>query len=135
MRNCVVLIGRLTRNPEIKYLQNGTAVASFTLAVSRKDETDYVDIVVRHGLAENCDKHLKKGKWAIILGKMDFRSYDDKNGQKRIVAEIPDVAADIWVSSSSASSAPTDKLTAAEWQKINKLIPLRSSNQFLRISH
>jgi len=91
MLNRVILIGRLTRDPELKYTPNGTAVATFTLAVNRKfnkDETDFIDIVVWRGAAENCANYLNKGGLAAVEGRLQIRTYETKEGQKRKVAEV-----------------------------------------------
>ncbi len=95
MLNRVVLIGRLTRDPELRYTPNGVAVASFTLAVdrSRKNaagerETDFIPIVVWQQQAENCNTYLSKGKLAAVDGRLQIRSYEDKDGVKRTVAEV-----------------------------------------------
>ncbi len=91
MLNRVILIGRLTRDPELRYLQNGTAVASFTLAVNRKynrEETDFIDIVVWRGLAENCANYLGKGRLAAVEGRLQIRSYEDKEGIRRKAIEV-----------------------------------------------
>lgn len=91
MLNRVILIGRLTRDPELRYLQNGTAVASFTLAVDRKynkGETDFIDIVVWRGLAENCANYLGKGRLAAVEGRLQIRSYEDKEGIRRKAIEV-----------------------------------------------
>jgi single-strand DNA-binding protein len=85
------LIGRLTRDPELRYLQNGTAVATFTLAVNRKynkEETDFIDIVAWRQLAEHCANYLSKGRLVAVEGRLQIRSYEDKEGQKRKVTEI-----------------------------------------------
>lgn len=95
MLNKAILIGRLTRDPELKYLQNGTAVASFTLAVDRtfknKDgekEADFIPIVAWRKTAELCGKYLAKGSQAAISGRIQTRSYDANDGSKRYVTEI-----------------------------------------------
>lgn len=95
MLNKAILIGRLTRDPELKYLQNGTAVASFTLAVDRtfknKDgekEADFIPIVAWRKTAELCGKYLTKGSQAAICGRIQTRSYDANDGTKRYVTEI-----------------------------------------------
>ncbi len=95
MLNKAILIGRLTRDPELKYLQNGTAVASFTLAVDRtfknKDgekEADFIPIVAWRKTAELCGKYLAKGSQAAISGRIQTRSYDANDGTKRYVTEI-----------------------------------------------
>ena len=69
MLNRIILIGRLTRDPELKYTTNGTAVATFSLAVNRKfnrEETDFIDIVAWRGLAENAANYLSKGRLAAV---------------------------------------------------------------------
>lgn len=95
MLNQVVLIGRLTRDPEMRYTQNGTAVTSFTLACDRpftngqgQREADFIPIVVWRKQAENCGKYLSKGSLAAVVGRIQTRSYDDQNGQKRYVTEV-----------------------------------------------
>lgn len=92
--NHVVLIGRLARDPELRYTPNGVAVANFTLAVDNpylkgKDQTaDFIPIVVWQKLAETCANHLKKGRLIAVEGQLHIRSYDTKDGQKRRVAEV-----------------------------------------------
>ena len=90
MLNRVVLIGRLTRDPELRYTQSGIAVTSFTLAVDRafknaagEKETDFIDIVVWRQLAENCANYLSKGKLAAVDGSLEIRPYTDKEGNRR----------------------------------------------------
>lgn len=90
MLNRIVLIGRLTKDPELRATSNGTAVATFTLAVSRmsKDETDFIPIVVWRAQAESCAKYLTKGKLAAVDGRLQIRTYEDSKGNKRTVAEV-----------------------------------------------
>ncbi|MBQ7007067.1 MAG: single-stranded DNA-binding protein [Oscillospiraceae bacterium] len=95
MLNRVVLIGRLTQDPELRFTQSGIAVATFTLAVERnfksangERETDFIDIVVWRQQAENCANYLSKGKLAAVDGSLRIRSYETKDGQKRKAAEI-----------------------------------------------
>ena len=95
MLNRVVLIGRLTRDPELRFTQSGIAVASFTLAVDRnfrnaagERETDFIDIVVWRQQAENCAQYLSKGKLAAVDGSLQIRSYEAKDGTKRKAAEV-----------------------------------------------
>lgn len=94
MLNRVILIGRLTRDPELKYIPSGTPVASFTLAVDRpflnKDgerETDFIPIVVWRKQAENCANYLGKGSLVAVDGRMQVRSYE-QDGQRRYVTEV-----------------------------------------------
>lgn len=95
MLNRVILIGRLTRDPELKYTPSGTAVASFTLAVDRfrtnaqgERETDFIPIVVWQKQAENCANYLGKGSLAAVDGRMQVRSYEAKDGTRRWVTEV-----------------------------------------------
>ncbi|MBS4030410.1 MAG: single-stranded DNA-binding protein [Clostridiales bacterium] len=93
MLNRIVLVGRLTGDPELRYTPaNGVAVASFTLAVNRrfgqKKETDFVPIVVWRAQAENCAKYLGKGSLVAVDGRLQIRSYEDREGQKRTIAEV-----------------------------------------------
>ncbi|HSL94284.1 MAG TPA: single-stranded DNA-binding protein [Bacillota bacterium] len=111
MLNKVILIGRLTRDPELRYTPNtGTAVGSFTLAVNRvggkQEETDFIDIVVWSKQAENCAQYLRKGSLAAVDGRLQIRSYETKEGQKRRVAEV--VASSVQFLSGRQSGANPD---------------------------
>lgn len=91
--NKVILVGRLTQDPEIRYTQTGKAVASFTLAVNRfvsqgKSEADFIPIVVWDKLAEVCGNNLTKGQRLLVEGRLQIRSYEGNDGQKRRVAEV-----------------------------------------------
>ena len=93
--NKVFLIGRLTRDPELRYTGNNTAVATFSLAVNRnfsnqqgEREADFINIVVWRKQAENVKNYLTQGSQVAIDGRIQTRSYDDNNGQKRYVTEV-----------------------------------------------
>ncbi|QSO50888.1 single-stranded DNA-binding protein [Alicyclobacillus curvatus] len=95
MLNRVILIGRLTQDPELRYTGSGTAVASFTLAVDRmrasqsgERETDFINIVVWQKQAELCAQYLHKGRLAAVDGRLQIRSYENREGQKVRVAEV-----------------------------------------------
>ena len=94
MLNRVILIGRLTKDPELRYTPNGVAVAKFTLAVDRRQskdrekETDFIDIVVWQKQAETCANYLGKGRLAAVEGRLQIRSYDDNQGVRRKAAEV-----------------------------------------------
>lgn len=95
MLNRIILIGRLTRDPELRFTQSGVAVASFTLAVDRKyknaageKEADFIDIVAWRQLGETCANYLSKGKLAAVEGSLQIRGYETKDGQKRKAAEV-----------------------------------------------
>lgn len=93
--NTVILIGRLCADPELKYLQSGTAACNFTLAVDRQftnqageKETDFIPIITWQKLAESCANHLNKGRLVAVDGRLQIRSYETQDGQKRRVAEV-----------------------------------------------
>ena len=93
--NKVFLIGRLTRDPELRYTGSNTAVATFSLAVNRnfsnqngEREADFINIVVWRKQAENVKNFLTQGSQVAIDGRIQTRSYDDQNGQKRYVTEV-----------------------------------------------
>ena len=89
--NIVILIGRLTRDPELKYTPNGNAVSTFTLAVDKPfgdKEADFIPIVVWQKLAESCANHLNKGRLVAVNGRLQIRNYNDKDGNKRKAAEV-----------------------------------------------
>ena len=93
--NRIILIGRLTRDPELRYTPNGHPVASFTLAIDRprqnaqgEREADFIDIVAWQKLAETCANYLGKGRLIAIEGRLQIRSYETNDGQKRKAAEV-----------------------------------------------
>ena len=93
--NKIILIGRLTRDPELRYTPNGAAVCSFTLAVDRPftnqggtREADFINIVVWNKAGENCAKYLSKGRQTAVEGRLQIRSYEGNDGQKRYVTEV-----------------------------------------------
>lgn len=95
MLNRIVLIGRLTKDPELRYTPNGKAVTSFTLAVDRpfknqqgEREADFINIVVWGAQAESCANYLSKGKLAAADGRLQIRSFDGQDGQRRWVTEV-----------------------------------------------
>ena len=93
--NKVILIGNLTRDPELTETPSGVAVCRFSIAVSRdyanadgNRETDFFNITVWRGRAENCGKYLKKGSKVAVVGSLQNRSYEDKDGIKRNVTDV-----------------------------------------------
>lgn len=92
--NQVVLIGRLVRDPELRYSRNGIAVTTFTLAVDRPfisqngDKVDFIDIVTWRKLAEVVANNLQTGRLVAVIGSLQIRSYDDQNGIRRKAAEV-----------------------------------------------
>ena len=93
--NKVVLIGRLTRDPELRYTGSNTPVATFSLAVNRtftnqngEREADFINIVVWRKQAENVKNFLTQGSQVAVEGRIQTRTYDDQNGQKRYITEV-----------------------------------------------
>lgn len=95
MLNRVVIIGRLTRDPELRYTPNGTASCTFTLAVERnfknsngEREADFIPIVTWRQLAENCANYLRKGRLTAVEGRIQTRSYENNEGRRVYVTEV-----------------------------------------------
>lgn len=89
--NRATVIGNLTKDPELRTTPAGVSVCTFTVAVRRpfaKDETDFIPVVVWRQLAENCAKFLSKGRKVGVSGRIQTRSYDTNNGERRYVTEI-----------------------------------------------
>lgn len=87
--NVVCLLGRLGNEPEVRYTQAGKAVASFSLAVSRgKEGVDFIPCVAWEKTAETVGNYLAKGSQIAVNGRLQARSYDDKNGNKRTAYEV-----------------------------------------------
>ncbi len=120
--NKVFLIGRLTRDPELRYTGNNTAVASFSLAVNRnftnqagEREADFINIVVWRKQAENVKNYLSQGSQVAIDGRIQVRSYDTEDGQKRYVTEV--VADNVEFLGSKASTNRSDGTNNQESQE------------------
>ena len=121
MLNKIFLMGRLTRDPELRHTQSGKAVASFSLAVDRdfKDKdtgekaTDFIEIVAWGNTGEFVSKYFSKGRMAVVVGRLQVREWTDKEGNKRRTYEV--VADDVYFGDSKkeaggnapAYSAPT----------------------------
>lgn len=95
MLNHIVILGRMTRDPELRRTGSGTAVANFTVAVDRdfssqsgEKETDFIDCVAWRQTGEFVSKYFKKGSMAAVSGRLQIRSWTDKDGNKRKTAEI-----------------------------------------------
>ena len=95
--NKVILVGNLGKDPEVRYLEGGTAVANFSLATTetykdksgnRVEQTEWRNVVLWRGLAEVAEKYLKKGSQVYVEGKLRTRAWDDKDGVKRYSTEI-----------------------------------------------
>lgn len=95
MLNKVVLIGRLTKDPDLRYTTSGVPVTRFTLAVNRnfknqdgEYDADFIPITVWKGQAENCDKYLAKGRLVAVSGRIQTGSYDGEDGKRRYTWEV-----------------------------------------------
>ena len=96
MLNHIVIMGRLTRDPELRRTQSGTAVASFTLAVDRdfsgrdggEKQTDFIDCVAWRQTGEFVSKYFQKGSMAVVSGRLQLRDWQDRDGNKRRSAEV-----------------------------------------------
>ena len=95
MLNKIVIMGRLTRDPELRRTQSGTAVTSFSIACDRdfksqsgEKETDFIDVVAWRGTAEFVSKYFAKGRMAVVEGRLQIRDWTDREGGKRRSAEV-----------------------------------------------
>lgn len=95
MLNHITIMGRMTRDPELRRTGSGTAVASFTLAVDRdfapdgqEKETDFIDCVAWRNTGEFVSKYFTKGRMAVVSGRLQIRGWTDKDGNKRRTAEV-----------------------------------------------
>lgn len=93
--NRIILLGRLVRDPEVRYTPNGRVVCQFTLAVDRpfanqegQREADFIPVVIWGKQAETCGNSLTKGQRALVEGRLQIRSYEAKDGSKRYVTEV-----------------------------------------------
>ena len=123
--NKAILIGNLTKDPELSTTNSGISVCRFTLAVSRRfigssgeRETDFLNIIAWRSQAENCSKYLRKGSKCAVIGSIQTRSYDAQDGSKRYITEI--TADEVEFLSTKAGEGMTDKKDdVAELQPID----------------
>ena len=113
MLNKIFIMGRLTRDPELRRTQSGTAVTSFSLAVDRdyksqsgEKETDFIDVVAWRSTAEFAAKYFTKGRMAVVEGRLQIRDWKDKDGNNRRSAEV--VADNIYFGDSKRDGAGSD---------------------------
>lgn len=130
MLNRIIIMGRLTRDPELRRTQNSTAVASFTLAVDRdfkgedgKRATDFIDIVAWRAVAEFVAKYFAKGRMAIVEGRLQLRDWKDKDGNARRSAEV--IADNVYFGDSKRDSgAAEDSLGNVAPEELEDDLPL-----------
>lgn len=125
--NLTVLIGRLTKDPELRQTSNGTKVATFTLAVDRnyandggETKTDFIPIVVWRTQAENCAKYLSKGKQVCVKGSIQIRPYEAKDGSKRTATEVVAENVQFLTPTNSNNSGSTN----SGYDELDELAPL-----------
>lgn len=116
MLNKIFIMGRLTRDPELRRTQSGTAVTSFSLAVDRdfksqsgEKETDFIDVVAWRNTGEFAAKYLAKGRMAAVEGRIQVRDWQDKDGNRRKSVEV--VADNVYFADSKRDSKPQESRT------------------------
>lgn len=115
--NKVILVGRLAQDPEVRYTQAGKAVCSFTLAVNRgfggsqgQNSADFIPVVAWEKLAEACGNNISKGSKVLVDGRLQIRSYEANDGQKRRVAEVVAQAVEFLERKSQARDPETEDM-------------------------
>ena len=110
MLNKIIIMGRLTRDPELRRTGSGTAVTSFSLACDRdfksqsgEKETDFIEVVAWKNTAEFVSKYFTKGRMAVVEGRLQIRDWTDKAGNKRVTAEV--VADNVYFADSKRSES------------------------------
>lgn len=123
MLNKIILMGRLTRDTELRKTGNGTAVTSFTLAVDRdykpqdgERETDFIDIVAWRGTGEFVSKYFTKGRMAVVEGRLQVRDWKDKDGNKRRNTEV--IADSVYFGDSKRPESGTLAEASGEFQEV-----------------
>ena len=128
MVNCAILMGRLTKDPELRTTQNGTSVTSFAVAVDREyvrqgeeRQTDFINVVAWRQTAEFVSRYFRKGSMIAVQGSIQTRNYEDKNGNKRTAVEvIADKVSFCGSKAESGNSAPVDaKANESDYTVIN----------------
>lgn len=130
MLNKIILMGRLGRDPEVRYTQSGTPVASFSLAVDRdfvdqatgRRPTDWIEVVAWNAKAKFAQKYFRKGQLAVVDGRLQIRDWTDKEGAKRRTAEV--VADQIYFAG--AKTAPPSEGNADE-----RSLPAQPAQEFM----
>lgn len=121
MLNRIVIMGRLTRDPELRYTQNKTPVAAFTLAVDRDfgdKATDFIDCVAWRQTAEFVSKYFSKGAMAAVSGRLQLRDWTDRDGGKRRSAEV--IADSVYFGSSKQKSEDGEETAYARAERYGR---------------
>ena len=132
--NNVILSGRLTKDPEFSTTNNGISLCRFSIAVERKfanddgeKEADFINIVTWRGLADNCNKFLRKGNKINVMGSLQTRTYDAQDGSKRYVTEV--VANEVeFLSSKSENENKNPTESQKKQETMQKFEPISESN-------
>lgn len=118
--NKIFIMGRLTKNPELRHTQSGKSVTSFSLAVDRdfkgqngEKETDFIEVVAWKNTAEFVAKHFTKGRMAVVEGRLQIRNWTDKDGNKRNTAEV--VADNVYFGDSKKEDSKKEDSTAPSY--------------------
>ena len=127
MLNHITVMGRLTKDPELRRTGSGVAVTSFTIACDRDipnketgfREADFIDCVAWRGAGEFVDKHFRKGSMAVVSGRLQFRNWTDKEGNKRRSAEVVADSVYFGDSKKESDSAPSVAQPAQDFQQID----------------
>ena len=127
MLNHIVIMGRLTRDPELRRTGSGVAVTSFSLAVDRdfkdkstgKRATDWIDVVAWRSTAEFVSRYFTKGRIAVVEGRLQMRDWTDKNGNKRTSAEV--LAENVYFGDSMRDGASTGEYGTADLDQFSEL--------------
>ena len=138
MLNRIIIMGRLTKDPELRRTANGTAVTSFSLAVDRdfksqsgEKETDFIDVVAWRSTAEFVAKYFTKGRMAVVEGRLQIRDWKDKDGNNRRSAEV--VADNIYFGDSKRDGAGSDYAPAYGAPMGGYSAPMGGSSAFAEI--
>ena len=137
--NKVILVGNLTKDPELTTTNNGISLCRFTLAVQRRftsgdgeREADFINIVVWRAQADNCYKYLKKGSKAGVVGTLQTRAYDGNDGTRKyateVVAEEVEFLASKGASNSEEAEAPAGSKSSGKSDVVNKFEPIDDDN-------
>lgn len=124
MLNKCFLLGRMTKDPEIRRTNGGTAVTSFTLAVDRdfktngEKETDFIEVVAWRNTAEFVSKYFSKGRMAIVEGRLQIREWTDKSGNKRRTAEV--VADNVYFGDAKKENKEAPEYKQADFAEISE---------------
>ena len=136
--NKVILIGRLTREPELRYTPQGTAVCQITVAVNRRgaqpgqQDADFINVLVWSSQAENVAKYMAKGRQIAIEGRIQTRNYDDKDGKKVYITEV--IASNVQFLDSKSDSVSNSEKTTTERVESKQKDPFEAFGNSMEVS-